>query len=298
MTKQEFIDKSINMHGDKYDYSLVYYLGNTKKVKILCRKHGVFEISPNSHIINKTGCSKCSSNRKITTAEFINISKEKYSEYNFSYEKTDYFNQKSSVTITCQKHGDFTVLANLHLYGNSHCNLCSSRIIWNFDYFQSESNKVHRNKYKYDRDSFKNSTTKTLIFCESHGEFWQSPELHLKRKSGCPVCRTSKGESTISNLLEKLKIEYIPQKIFDGCKHISDLKFDFYIPQLNICIEFNGRQHYESVKAFGGDTEFEKIKLRDSIKEKWCLDNDTNLVVIKYTDNIEEKIKEFLNGNN
>ena len=54
----EFIDRAIKIHGDKYDYSLVTYINSISKVKILCKKHGVFEQAPHTHL-NGGGCKKC-----------------------------------------------------------------------------------------------------------------------------------------------------------------------------------------------------------------------------------------------
>lgn len=53
-----FIDKAKKIHGDKYDYSLVDYIGIRDKVKIICKTHGVFEQDPNSHLSGK-GCKSC-----------------------------------------------------------------------------------------------------------------------------------------------------------------------------------------------------------------------------------------------
>lgn len=62
MSKTEiFISKAINKHGTKYDYSLVDYIHSKSKVKIICKKHGVFEQRPNDHL-NGSGCSFCGGN--------------------------------------------------------------------------------------------------------------------------------------------------------------------------------------------------------------------------------------------
>jgi hypothetical protein len=290
----DFVEKSKNIHGNRYDYSLIRVLSNTKKVEVVCVDHGIFSISPYLHI-SGIGCSKCAGNRKLTTGEFIKLSRDKYSKYNFKYDKTIYNGYTKYCTITCLKHGDFIVKPDLHLNGNSHCNLCSDRKNWNFDYFKNESSKIHLNRYKYDEYSFKNSTTITRITCEKHGDFYQSPESHLRQGCGCPKCKISKGENKIFNILSELKINHIQQKTFPDCKHIQELKFDFYLPELNTCIEFNGRQHYEPVSDFGGDIEFEKIKIRDSIKNIYCLNNNINLIIIKYTDDeVKQKICSLL----
>lgn len=75
MTKEEFIEKSKIIHSDKYDYSLVDYKNNFTKVKIICKKHGIFEQKPNGHLIQKSGCLKCGGKENKTTKDFIQQSK-------------------------------------------------------------------------------------------------------------------------------------------------------------------------------------------------------------------------------
>lgn len=94
---------------------------------------------------------------------------------------------------------------------------------------------------------------------------------------GCPICRESKGEIAIRRFLTKNKIEFIPQKKFKDCFYIRNLPFDFYLPNYNVCIEFNGRQHYEPVIAFGGESEFNEIKKRDLVKKEFCYNNKIKL---------------------
>jgi hypothetical protein len=104
---------------------------------------------------------------------------------------------------------------------------------------------------------------------------------------GCIVCSESKGEKEIRQILEKNNIEYITQKTFDKCKgKVRKLPFDFYLPQNNTLIEYNGEQHYMSVKCFGGTKTFERIKKCDEIKKAFAKDNNLHLIEIKY-DSIE-----------
>lgn len=99
------------------------------------------------------------------------------------------------------------------------------------------------------------------------------------------------GEKKIIEYLDKRSIKYSHQHIFSDCKNINNLRFDFFISNLNMCIEFDGRQHYESIEFFGGDEGLYKRKLNDSIKDKYCMDNEINLLRITYEDiNIIDKI--------
>ena len=69
LTTEEFIDKAITVHGDKYDYSLVNYIVSKNKITIICKEHGEFLQRPNDHL-NGSGCHKCAG-FNLTREEFI-----------------------------------------------------------------------------------------------------------------------------------------------------------------------------------------------------------------------------------
>lgn len=96
-----------------------------------------------------------------------------------------------------------------------------------------------------------------------------APHNHLNGQ-GCPKCKRSKGEATIENILNELKIDFQSQKKFDSCKNKFWLPFDFYLEKYKLCIEF-GKQHYESVEVFGGTKGFLATQTNDNIKSKWCI---------------------------
>ena len=73
-----------------------------------------------------------------------------------------------------------------------------------------------------------------------------------------------------------------------------NLKCDFYLSKSNVVIEYNGRQHYESIEFFGGDDAFKENQKRDGIKKQYCIDNNINFEVIRYDENLEERMDEIL----
>ena len=110
------------------------------------------------------------------------------------------------------------------------------------------------------------------------------------RSCGCKRFK-SVGEETIETFLNESNIVYLPQHRFDGCKYKRELPFDFFLPDYNVCIEYQGIQHYEPVEWFY-DTEntFEERQKRDQIKREYCKDNGILLIEIPYFYN-NEKIK-------
>lgn len=126
LSKEEFINRSIKVHGEKYDYSKVDYINSNTKVCIICPEHGVFWQTPQSHM-NGQGCPDCgkikaSNSHKKTTKEFIEDARKVHGN-KYSYEHTHYTGVYNSVTITCPIHGDFEQIASYHLSGNG-CQKC------------------------------------------------------------------------------------------------------------------------------------------------------------------------------
>jgi len=228
LTTDSFILKSKNIHGDKYDYSMVDYVNSHSKVKIICDIHGVYEQKAYCHL-NGEGCRKCSDELK--------------------------FNKRRHTT----------------------------------DIFLERVKKIHGDKYDYSLVKYKNARTKIDIICHKHGVFKQTAPHHLNGV-GCPTCKSSKGELYIESILIEKNISYVRQHTFYDCKNIKQLPFDFYLPELNMCIEYDGRHHFECIDLWGGEENLNYIKTNDKIKENYCLNNNISLVRISYKDDLRIKL--------
>lgn len=111
----------------------------------------------------------------------------------------------------------------------------------------------------------------------------------------------SRGENTIWNLLKQHTIKFEFQKRFSDCKDKNTLLFDFFIPKYNLCIEFQGSQHYDpgfyirkKKSQEEGMKKYLIQKKHDEIKKNYCIQNNINFLEIKYTEKIEDKLKEAL----
>ena len=296
LTTEEFIEKAKIVHKNRYDYSKVIYTNNHTKVCIICPKHDEFFQQPNDHL-NGSGCPKCWV-RKLpkTTKMFIKNAKEIHgNEYNYS--KVNYCNARTKVCIVCSIHGEFLQIPITHTRGSG-CPKCglikiSKYFSLNNEKFIKKANKVHNNKYDYSKVNYCNAKTKVCIICPKHGEFFQNAGNHLHGYN-CPKCNSSNGEERIERYLKEQNIKYITQKRFDDCRNKLKLPFDFYLPEIKTCIEFNGQQHYESIKYWGGDSTLEYVQRNDKIKRNYCKTNNIRLIEIPYTEDIililEEKV--------
>jgi len=121
---QVIIERAINIHNNKYDYSLVEYVGFDNKVKIICPTHGVFEQSPNKHIgKSHRCCPKCNGGARKTTEYFIEQSIKVHNN-KYDYSMVKYVNSNTNVKIICKNHGIFEQRPNHHLNGSC-CPSCN-----------------------------------------------------------------------------------------------------------------------------------------------------------------------------
>ena len=144
-----------------------------------------------------------------------------------------------------------------------------------------------------------NANTKILCHCKVCGSHWKATGDSLTQGHGCPRCKESRGEKSIAQILDKYLIPYIRQHKFDDCIHKRRLPFDFYLPERRICIEYDGMQHEIPIKYFGGKHAFEKMKIRDAIKNNYCEANNIKLIRVSYKiEDVETYLLEQLDHSN
>ena len=310
MTKEEFIEKSNEIHGfGRYDYSKVNYVNNRTEVIIICNNHDEpyeFPQKPSNHLMGK-GCSicgikKCAENRKsLKRDKFIERAR-KIHKNKYDYSKVNYIKATIEVIIICPKHGDFPQTPNKHLSGRG-CRECQYEKVSKMHKLSTEefirrAKEIHNGKYDYSKVNYIGYEDEVIIICPKHGDFPQTPSSHLNG-SGCSKCKSSKGEIVVRNYLINNKIEFEEQKKFNDCKDVYLLPFDFYIPQYNLCIEYDGLQHFQKVKWCNSMTEetsemnFKYIQNHDQIKNNYCKSHNINLLRIKYDENTEEKLTKW-----
>jgi hypothetical protein len=217
--------------------------------------------------------------------------------HKYEYLNVNYINTKTKVLITCKTHGDFKQTPAMHLRGQG-CSICGEgkkgRKKLTTDEFLSKAKNVHQNRYKYVNTIYKGYFEKLLITCEIHGNFTQTPSDHLQGY-GCPICKISKGELTIRKYLIDNEIEFIQQHTFIDCIDKARLPFDFYLPKLNSCIEFDGIQHFKPKTLFGGEAGLIDRQKKDNIKTNYCKKNEIHLLRISYNEDILFKLNNTIN---
>lgn len=269
----------------------------------------IYEVISSGFISGRNRCSKCCRTYESSFAYHIEVELGESLEKYWDFEKNTvnpyhiYKNYIGKVWIKCQEkdyHGSYEISCNKFI-SRRRCPYCVSKKIHpldsfgyhNFDKVMSWHTDNDISPFKVSRASNK----KYKFKCETCSHEWSASiysvnELH----TWCPNCSLSKGEKSISEWLTMNKVNCLKQYRLNNCKFKKPLPFDFYLPDYNTCIEYDGRQHFEIVKDFGGLNGFIDVKIRDIIKNEYCKNNNIKLIRIPYWefDNVEKILNENL----
>lgn len=315
--KKKFIQRAKEIHGDKFDYSKVVYKNNRTKVCIICPEHGEFWQTPYHHLKGHS-CTRCGhknswdkNNRKMTFNDFKKKLVEKYGDI-YDLSKVEYINTHTKILIGYNGKYFYTLPSRL-LYSGTKTPIRHD-FVESKEEFIKKANNIHGFKYGYSNINYINATTKVKIFCPEHGMFEQRPNDHISG-CGCPICtkesKRSKSEEKIAKYLRDNKISFIEQHSPDFLNNgFSHQKFDFFLNDYNVVIEYQGPQHFKDNNFFmsslseniSRDVKKNKVTKENGlticyiverhIKLKDILDNDTysNIYVKENTFKTIEKL--------
>lgn len=256
ITTSEFIERSKNIHKEKYDYSLAEYKDLVTDTKIICPIHGIFLQKPGHHL-SGCGCVKCglnkkADNRKKSIERFINESNEIHRD-SYDYTNSIYLGAHLAIEVGCNIHGSFWTTPDRHISGQCGCPLCSTNIkILSQEFINRAINK-HSDRYDYSNINYIGYGDKISIGCKKHGIFYQRPRDHAAGQ-GCPKCTScsvSKSEQEWLNYLS------IPDTIKNRQVWIKTnrkrVKVDGYVPETNTIYEFWGDFWHGNPKIYKPD---------------------------------------------
>jgi hypothetical protein len=287
--QDEFIKLVEKKHNGKYSYEKTKYVDAHTPIIITCPIHGDFKSTPNKHF-RGGGCAKCAG-KYLDQDYFIELAKEIHGD-KYDYSKVFYQGGKTPVEIICPQHGSFMQAPGNHINSKQGCPICGTekaheKTRLSRDEFIKRAVEVHGNKFNYDNLHYTSLKNNVTITCPKHGDFSQNAGNHLLG-FGCPKCSQSRGEKIVGDILTKNGINYERQKRFTQCFNIGPtgkctrLPMDFYLPDYNCVIEYDGIQHYEPIESFGGKKALEMTKIRDEIKNTYCRENDIKMIRISY----------------
>lgn len=299
---EKFIEDAKRIHDNKYNYSKSLYSNTSKKIIIICPIHGEFFQYPYNHLKGH-GCSKCGNlvRNKKSIDEFVDQSRKIHGQ-KYDYKNSIYINGRSKIEIICPYHGSFWQRPDLHCIDGKGCPKCgkiqrplSNRITQ--AEFLKRAKEVHGNLYDYSKSVYQTNDEKVEIICSKHGSFFQKAGNHIRNNQGCPKCNFSKGENRVMRYLESKNIRYEYQKKFDDLKTPSKrgwLRFDFFIPNKNTVIEFDGVHHFYPCQFKNhkmSQEDFEYRKKLDNIKDNYANSKGISILRISYKDDVNEKLK-------
>lgn len=196
--------------------------------------------------------------KKLNTQEFIERAKQKHGDY-YDYSKVEYEKACIKVVIGCPYHGEWLQRPNDHLTGYG-CPTCKFEKLAtlkrsNKEQFIEKAQQIHGTTYNYNDVDYKNAVTKVKIYCFHHGYFWCTPDKHLYG-IGCTKCShgTSRGELRIQKYLDDINVYYEREQRFEGlcgATPNSRLRYDFFLPNHNLLIEYDGEHHFYPINTKG-----------------------------------------------
>lgn len=252
------------------------------------------------NLLNGNGCPYCTGRIKITKDNFTNLFK---ANGNHNVEIIgSYINSTTNIKCRCKICDNIWMGYPYLLVKGAGCKRCADKnhglkLRMTHEEYVKKVYEINNNieiisKYITAKD---NVSCKCII-CNYQ---WTPIAYSLLQGNGCPKCSFSKGEKIIELFLEENNLTYSPQKTFDDLLGIGNglLSYDFYLPQYNLLIEFQGEQHEHPVEYFGGEKRFKIQQEHDKRKREYAEKNNINLLEIWYydIDNIESILLQTVN---
>lgn len=270
------------------------YVGAHTKILHRCKVDDYeWYVTPNN-ILKGRSCPKCSNHIKRTQEDYI----KEVSLVNPNIEVLgEYINNITPILHKCIVHNVEWETTPINILNGHGCRKCGNEMLANarskdLKQYIKDVNSVNSDIIVI--GDYINAHTPIRHKCLIDGCEWDAKPNNILSGKGCPVCNESLGERKVRQWLDKYHFVYEPQKSFDDCRNINTLPFDFYLPDCNTVIEYQGEQHYRPIDYFGGQENFENQILRDNIKREYCKNNDIKLLEIPYYKNIEEELNNFL----
>lgn len=178
-------------------------------------------------------------------------------------------------------------------FRGNRCPFCSSNASKTNIQFQQEVYDLVGNEYVF-LDKYVNNHTKLKVKHNRCGNIYKVEPNSFLQGSRCPYCSSPKGETIITKILDTFNIKYEYQKTFPDLRDTQPLSYDFYIPDQNILIEYQGIQHYEPVDYFGGEAKLKLQQKHDKMKADYAKNNGYSLIAVPYTADTFSRIKKYL----
>ena len=286
---EEYV-KEVSMINSNIDV-MEDYINAKTNILHKCKICGYKWMAAPTNILKGKGCPNCYGN--------INKSQLKYCSEVAAINQNiivlgKYKNNKTAILHKCVICGCEWMASPTNILRGKGCPQCAGRKRRNHEEYVKAVNIINPNIVVV--GIYVNARTKIMHRCSICGTEWNTSPYVITSGHGCPVCNHSLGEKDTSRYLLNHGIRFISQYVFDDCKNIYPLPFDFYLPEYNACIEYDGIQHFQPIDYFGGDVAFAKQLKNDDIKNNYCVSHNIPLLRIRYDQNIVFELDNFFDS--
>lgn len=306
VTNEDFVENVKYLVGDEYTVVEPYITSKTPIAFLHNNCNRIWKTTP-GNFKRGSRCKHCSQEKRnrdksFTIEEILHkFNKDVGSEYTLI--DRDYKNMKTKMKVRHETCGNEWYADMCSMLGNrgTRCPECAKARVGkmkrkNNEDFIKEIHNLVGDEYVL-LGEYKTAIKKIDLLHVKCGNTYSVEPNSFLNGNRCYYCsirrKSSKGELRIEKFLINRNIEYIREYRIDDCRHILPLPFDFAIidkdNSIKYLIEFDGRQHYELIEMWGGKSNLDDIKMKDNIKNKYCKDNNINLIRIPHWDydNIE-----------
>lgn len=288
-TQEEYIKQVASVNNDIE--VVANYINSYTPITHRCKKCGHEWDAYPSNILSGRGCPQCNI---FNMRSKIDVFKDKMKIVNSNIEIIgEYITNKTKILCKCKLDGhEWESTPNNLLRGHG-CPMCTKCIKRTQAKYENDVNNINKNIIVL--GEYKNIETPILHKCKKDGHEWMARPNDILRGKGCPVCKESVGEKTITNYLNTHNILFIPQYHIDECRDKRSLPFDFYLSEFNAMIEYDGIQHFKPIDHFGGESALKETVKHDKIKNNYCKNNNIPLLRIRYDEDAKTALDNFLN---
>lgn len=262
------------------------YINTKTKTQCKCEICGyVWEVIPDK-LLQGRGCPQCSRKIKGSKEELQN--KLNQIGKNITVLGT-YINRNTPILCKCDNCDYTWEVRPYDILNKQGCPKCNKCVISQ----EEVLDKIYNINPNIEiLSKYVNYTTRLQCKCVKCGCTWQALPGNLYQGTSCPRCKQSKGETLVEKYLMEHNIKYISQYFIKT--NTSRFYIDFYLPNDNCFIEYNGEQHYKPIAYFGGELQFNKQVDRDKNLRLYCINNNIKLIEIGYNQNVNDVLNEHI----
>ena len=289
-TNAEWLIEVKKLVKDEYTF-LDEYINKETKIAVvhsLCGK--TYKVAPGA-FLRGNRCPYCRSNRRKTTDEF---KKEVYQLVGDEYTViSDYTGHHKPISLKHEKCKRVYSVAPSDFLKGRRCKQCHfDECMKTNQEWLDQVKELAGDDYTF-LERYKGDNVK-IKYKHVCGHIHKVTPNNFINGTRCTACKESIGEANVRRFLTEAGMLFESQKSFKDLVVEKQLSYDFFLPNYNILLEFQGEQHYRPITFFGGEKAFKKQCVRDELKRSYAKEKGLKVIEIPYTHDTYEKVKMFL----